>query len=71
MYCERAQTPYGVSQGIWRTSALKIKLFVGFDHKRDGVWPSVKRAIGLVTYLGLAMQRSLVRHHQLNGLWSV
>jgi len=64
MYCERAQTPYGVSQGIWRTSALKIKLFVDFDHKRDGVWPSVKRAIGLVTYLAFW-------NSPCDGIWSV
>jgi hypothetical protein len=50
MYCERAQIHWD-TQRERRTSALKIKLFVGFDHKRDGVWPSVKRAIGLVTYL--------------------
>ena len=70
MYCERVRIPYGVSQGIEHTNALKNKLFVGLDPMRDGVWPSVKRTISLVTYLGLAMRRSLVRHHHLDGFVS-
>ena len=49
----------------------KKQLHAGFDPMGDGVWPSVKRLIGLVTCLVLAMRRYLVRHHQLNGIWSV
>ena len=70
MYCERMPIPPGCPKGIAYERAKK-QVVCGFGPQGDGVWPSVKRAIGLVTYLGLAMRRSLVRHHQLNGLWSV
>jgi hypothetical protein len=50
MCYERAPTHW-VTQREMRTNALKKQVGCGFGPQVDGVWPSVKRAIDLETYL--------------------